>query len=83
MCGEAIRQHFKRRLGHEVDVSFLEPDDPSKVILYRPTRLRNVDVRSAYEDLLAQSPAVALRIEYLVVSYEENRRLKWQGVKLE
>lgn len=82
MCTEAIRAHFRESLGQDVDVSFIESGDPSKVILYHQERIEESAARSAYAELSLASPEIAGRIEHLVISYEQDFRLKWHGVQL-
>ncbi|HEV7251968.1 MAG TPA: hypothetical protein VGN97_02555 [Mesorhizobium sp.] len=71
MAAEDIKRHFVQFLGEDVGVSFDNPDDPRDVILYRPDRLSDEFASLAFGALQGSRPALAARIDRLLVSFEE------------
>ena len=70
MSAELIRTHFLRFLGCDVGVSFVNPENPHDVILYRPDRLPDEFVTQAFEAFKAREPSIARNIDRLLVSYD-------------
>ena len=70
MSAELIRSHFLRFLGCDVGVSFVNPENPHDVILYRPDRLPDEFVTQAFEAFKAREPSIARNIDRLLVSYD-------------
>lgn len=82
MSAELIREHFTHHLGVDVGVSFRDPDDPREVILYRPDRLSETFVTSAFEALKRTAPNVAWNIDRLLVSYESRLGRTQRGITI-
>lgn len=70
MSAELIREHFTQYLGTDVGVSFVNPNDPREVVLYRPDQLSAEFVTWAFQALEKAAPSVAWNIERLLVSYD-------------
>jgi hypothetical protein len=82
MSAELIREHFTQYLGVDVGVSFVNPDDPREVVLYRPDQLSETFVTWAFEALEKTAPSVAWNIERLLVSYDTRLGRTRRGITI-